>query len=195
VFEVTIYRLINHEFSLAEFEQWVYSDLKLESILETQEYLELISLNYKTPSSLYDAEKILKKYINIGQYHKWRVTEVLKKVMDRPSDVHKYIEECYELYCEGFSFLENLGIGYGLAITVLPSDYKCENWSELNHFEQCQLIDSFYPNVAEEAKRVIGWLDSGKVVITGHDGSYLGIKYDDYRTENDIITTATKKWW
>ena len=185
VFELTIYKLINRDFSLSEFEQWVYSNSELETILEAQEYLELISLNYKTPSSLYEAEKILKKYINIGKYHTWRVTEVLKKIIDRPSDVHKYIEECYELYCEGFGFLQNLGIGYGLTITVLPSHYKRESWNELNHLEQRQLIDSFYPNVAEEAKKVIGWFDSGKVVIIGHDGTYQGIRYEDYRAEGD----------
>ena len=185
MFDITIYKLINHDFSLPEFEQWVYSNSELESMLKAEEYLELISLNYKTPSSLYEAEKILKKYINISQYHTWRVTEVMQKIIDRPEDVHKYIEECYELYYEGFGFLQNLGIGYGLSITVLPSNYKCESWNELNFLEQRELIDSFYPNVAEEAKKVLDWLDSGTVVITGHDGSYWGIRYEDSRTESD----------
>ncbi|MEL7408268.1 MAG: hypothetical protein AAFN00_15140, partial [Cyanobacteria bacterium J06558_2] len=70
-FQLAVYKLIAQEYELARFEAWVYSDKELERILSSDEYLEIISLNYKNASSLYEAQKILKRHINIGKYHEW----------------------------------------------------------------------------------------------------------------------------
>ncbi|MEM8831753.1 MAG: hypothetical protein AAGE96_20690 [Cyanobacteria bacterium P01_G01_bin.19] len=96
-FQLAVYKLIAQEYELSRFEQWVYSSKELEEILDPEEYLELISLNYKTLSSLYKAEKILTRQIDIGKYYEWFVRRVLQKVIDRPSDANKYIEQCYDL--------------------------------------------------------------------------------------------------
>jgi len=193
-FELIVYKLISRESGIEEFEQWVYSEKGLEKLLTSDEYLALISLSYKQPSSLYEAEKILKRYVDIGKYHEWSLRRVLEKVIDRPKNAARYIEQCYDLYCDGYSFLDNLGLGYGLSVVVPPTDRIEEN-------EQSKLINGFYPAVAEEALKVIGWLDSGKIVITGHEGSYQGIQYTDSREPEEKeptgykVATPTKKWW
>ena len=183
-FQLVVYKLIAQEYELSRFEEWIYSNKELEGILDPEEYLEIISLNYKISSSLYEAERILKRHIDIGKYHEWFVRRVLQKVIDRPSDANKYIEQCYDLYCDGFGFLDNLGLSYGLSIKVPPSNYNAESWSELTSSEQLKLIDNLYPAVAEEAKRVLNWFNNGEIVITGDDGKYQGIKYDDNRSVN-----------
>jgi hypothetical protein len=96
------------------------------------------------------------------------------------------------LYCDGYNFLDNLGLGYGLSITVPPSEYKAEEWDQLSVSDQKKLLDSMYPAVAQEAAKVINWLDTEKIKITGHDGSYQGIQYDDNRSEKDKEPTAYK---
>ncbi|MBM9518602.1 hypothetical protein JWG39_02070 [Desulforhopalus vacuolatus] len=184
-FEIIVYRLIAGETQIEEFEQWVYSEKKLEQILTSDDYLNLISLSYKQPSSLYEAEKILKRYVDIGKYYEWSLRRVLEKVIDHSENASRYIEKCYDLYCDGYNFLDNLGLGYGLSVVVPPADYIEEN-------EQSRLIDGFYPAVAEEASKVIGWLNSGKIVITGHDGSYQGIEYNDNRTLQEKEPTSYK---
>jgi len=200
-FELIIYKLIAREIEICNFEQWVYSEKELENLLNTEEYLDLISLSYKQPSSLYEAEKILKRYIDIGKYYEWHLRKVLQKIIDHPNDVHKYIVQCYDMYCHGYGFLDNLGLGYGLSINVPPNVYNVSTWDKLESPEQKKLIESFYPDVRNEAEKVVLWLDTNKIVLTGHDGSSQGIEYTDLRSpeekENTGYTVATpaKKWW
>ncbi len=200
-FELIIYKLIAREIEINEFEQWVYSEKDLESLLSSDEYLDLISLTYKLPSSLYEAEKILRPHIDIGKYYDWYLRRVLQQVIEHPTDVHKYIEQCYDMYCDGYGFLDNLGLGYGLAVSVPPSDYRADSWDELESVEQKKLIEGFYPGVREEAEKVVSWLDTSKIVITGHDGDFQGIQYTDSRTPEEKeptgykVATPTKKWW
>ncbi len=200
-FNLIIYKLIAREVEINEFEQWVYSDKTLESFLSSNEYLDLISLDYKQLSSLYEAEKILRPYIDIGKYYDWYLRGILQKIIERPIDAHKYIEQCYDMYCDGYWFLENLGLGYGLAVTVPPSGYNADSWDKLELPKQKRLVESFYPSVREEAEKVIRWLDTKKIVLTGHNGDFQGIQYTDSRTPEEKEPTGykvaipTKKWW
>ncbi|KAA3640755.1 MAG: hypothetical protein DWP95_08140 [Proteobacteria bacterium] len=200
-FELIIYKLIAREIEINKFEQWVYSEKDLECFLSPDEYMDLISLNYKQSSSIYDAEKILKPHINIGKYYDWHLRRVLQKVIEHPSDAHKYIEQCYAMYCDGYDFLDNLGLGYGLTVTFPPSIYSADSWDRLKSSEQKRLIDGFYPGVREEAEKVINWLNTEKLVLTGHDGGFQGIQYTDTRTTEEKeptsyeVATPTKKWW
>jgi hypothetical protein len=184
-FQLVTYKLIAKEFALSEFEKLIYSYSELESILDSEDYIELISLNYKTPSSLYEAEKLLTKYVDVGKYYEWYVEQILMKIIERPKNVQKYIEQCYDLYCDGFGFLDNLGIGYGLCLTVPPENYKADSWAELTSPEQKTLIESFYPDVAVEAKKVLSWFELGKIILKGHDGTNQGIEYEDNRTSKE----------
>ncbi len=200
-FELTIFKLIAREVEINEFEQWVYSEKSLEDLLNSEEYLSLISLSYKQPSSLYEAEKILKRYIDVGKYYDWYLRRVLQKIIEHQNDVHKYIEQCYDMYCDGYSFLDNLGLGYGLAITVPPFNYNAGTWDKLELSEQKKLVEGFYPDVVNEVEKVIRWLDTKKIILTGHDGTYQGIQYSDSREPEEKeptgykVTTPTKKWW
>ncbi len=150
-FEEKTYKLISREVEISDFEKWIYSEKKLEKLLTYDDYLELISLTYTTPSTLYEAEKILKKYIKIEKYHEWYLRKILQKIIEHPSNVYKYISQTYDMYCDGYYFLENIGIGYGLSIEVPPSSYSAQTWEELEPIEQKVLVNSYYPNIQKEA--------------------------------------------
>jgi len=174
--ELVFYKLVAHEIELLEFEKWVYSETQLEEILSPDDYIEVISINYTTPSGLYEAEKILSSYFSMGKYYEWNIRNILQKIAEKPSDVQKYIEQCYDLYCDGFGFMDNLGLGYGLGITC--SDYYIEK------------VDDYYPQILGEVDKVAEWLDSGKIVITGHSGEYQGIEYEDNRSAEEKVPTG-----
>lgn len=84
----------------------------------------------------------------MGKYYEWNLRNILKKIVEKPNDVQRYIEQCYDLYCDGFSFMDNLGLGYGLGLTC-PDDLNEE-------------VDDYYPQILDEVVKVIGWLDSGQ---------------------------------
>ena len=192
-FEEKTYKLISRKVEISDFEKWVYSEKELEKLLTYDDYLALISLSYTTPSTLYEAEKILKKYIKIEKYHEWYLRKILQKIIERPNNVYKYISQTYDMYCDGYYFLENLGIGYGLSIEVPPSCYSAQSWENLEPIEQKILVGTYYPSVQKEAEKVIYWLDSKKIVLTGHSGDYQGIEYKDNRKPEEKEITGYKK--
>lgn len=89
--ELTFYRLVSREIELNDFENWVYTEPTLEQTLNSDDYLEIISINYKTPSSLYEAQKVLSKYFSMGKYYEWSIRNILHKIIAKPHDVDKYI--------------------------------------------------------------------------------------------------------
>ena len=176
-YSLIVYKLIAREIELERLEKWVYSEKNLELLLTASEYLEIISLNYQTQSSLYEAEKILRKYIDEGKYYEWSLRRGLQKIVDHSKDADKYISQCYDLYCDGYDFLDNIGLRFGLAI-VVDDEKSCLSSHK-------KLLGSFYPAVADEANRVIAWLDSEEILLTGHSGEYQGIEYEDNRKADD----------
>lgn len=196
--EAIIFKLKNREITLSDFEKWIYSEKSLEKLIPPDDYLELISLNYKTPANLYEAEKILFNLVDEGKYYEWSLRHILEEIINKSNNSALYIEQCYNLYCEGYDFLNDLGLGYGLCISSPPNSYSSENWEQLENKEQRKLVESLYPSVADEAKRVLNWLDLNKIKITGHDGTYQGIQYSDNRTPSEKKSTifiAIEPWW
>ena len=200
-FDLVIYKLIFNEIEQSEFEEWVYSEKKLVELLLPEDYLDLISLNYHTPSSLYDARKILMKYIKISECYEWHLKSILLKIIDRPIDVYKYIQQCYDLYCDGYYFLDDLGLGFGLPVIAFNEEIGIKYDNKMKITTQEELIDGFYPEIIAEVEKVICWLEKGKIKITGHSGEYQGIEYDDNRTTEEKKPTAyqsvniSKSWW
>lgn len=67
----------------------MYTETTLEQTLNSDDYFEIISINYKTPSGLYEAQKVLSKYFSMGKYYEWSIRNILHKRIAKPDDVHK----------------------------------------------------------------------------------------------------------
>jgi hypothetical protein len=55
-----------------------------------------------------------------------------------------------------------------------------------------KLIESFYPGVRREAQKVLGWISAKKIILTGYDDTYRGIRYEGNRTPEGKEPTAYK---
>ncbi|BDX07513.1 hypothetical protein [Planctobacterium marinum] len=169
--ELAFFKLKAKEICNESFERWLYANTDIESALGENDYLDLISLDYQKQSSLYEATKILETHFSLAKYYDWYIRRLLEHIINRSNKAQFHIAECYELYCDGFDFLDNLGLGYGLGLTC-PDDYN-------------ESIEDYYPEIIKEAEKVLGWLNDAKIVITGHTGDYQGIEYDDRRTDEE----------
>ena len=96
----------------------------------------------------------------------------------------------YDLYCKGYNFMDNLGLGYGLAVEVPYS--QANSWYDLTIEQKNQLLDSFYPAIETEIQKVISWLDNGKVLLTGIKDNYNHFEYIDNRSDEEKKATAFK---
>tara|TARA_Y100000588_G_C13762106_1_gene714465 strand:+ start:143 stop:496 length:354 start_codon:yes stop_codon:yes gene_type:complete len=84
----------------------------------------------------------------------------------------------YDLYCTGYNFLYNLGLGYGFAFTL-------KSWEHLTNAQKAKRIDEVYDVVKAEAELVTRWLDNKKIVLTGRTDEIGHHDYIDNRTPKE----------
>jgi len=177
---------------IEEFESWIYNDKEIKSAICEDDYFELISFNYKKNGAKYELVNLLsQKFVELGEYEKWKMLDKLKTALRRDEKLPEILRELYDLYCRGYVFLNDLGLGYGLAVEVPPSsNYKADTWEEMSEIEKKELIDSFYPQLDFDIKRAIDWIEKGKIVLTGKTDEIGHYEYDDLRTENEKESTV-----
>ena len=69
------------------------------------------------------------------------------------------------MYCDGYYFFNDLGLGYGLACEV-PRKYG-DSWVELSEKQKSDIINSFYPQIESDIKRALDWIKNKKIILTG----------------------------
>lgn len=186
------FETLNGDKSVVAFENWLYADKQLESILNAEDYLNLISLGYKSATAKYNLKILLVKLIDQGEYEMWRIRKLLTKALQHDKELPELLMTFYDFYCKGYSFFDNLGLGYGLAVKVPYS--QVDYWTDLTMEEQQKLLASFYPQLDVEINKVIGWLDTGKIKLTGNRDQYnYYFDYTDIRNDEEKIPTAYQR--
>ena len=180
------YKTIEGDISPADFEQWLYADKELANHLEPDDYLELVSFGFKKSGARYELGALLRKHINAEEYETYKMLELLYEARLKNKRLPYILMDLYDLYCKGYDFLKDLGLGIGLAIEVPTGKYaSAETWDELTPRQQKELIESFSPELEECIEQLIHWLEAKEIVLTGeqnHIGHYI---YRDQRTEEE----------
>lgn len=172
------FETINGDKSPLEFESWLYADTRLEKILRPEDYLELISFGYKSPTAKYELPGLLERLVDKETYETWRLRSLLTKALQRDEQLPNILMTFYDLYYNGYSFLDKLALSYGLEMEV---PYYSPTPGMSAEQQQQQILASFYPQLEAELKKVLHWLDTGKIILTGNKNNYD--RYDDY-TDN-----------
>ncbi len=179
--------------TILEFEQWLYADKQLETVIDSDDYLDLISFGFKSENAKYGLFRLLEKHIDKGELETRRIYGLLTKALNRDKELPKILVTFYDFYCKGYNFFDNLGLGYGLAIEVPRiENTKADTWDELTQEQKSNLLDSFYPDLETEIKKVIYWLDNRKVILTGIKNQYNHFEYIDNRNEIEKQPTGFK---
>lgn len=175
--EQKFYKVILGKISLNEFEIWLYTNNEIESILGEAEYMDLISFNFKKEGARFELKELLSdKYIDLGELEKRKMLDLLQTALKRDERLPDILKTFYDLYCKGYDFLQELGLGYGLAVVVPPQHFKAETWEKLMLKEKKQLLDSFYPQLETELKKTIYWIEQEMITFTGktdENGFYI----------------------
>lgn len=189
-FEKIYFDLVNGALGIEEFENWLYINNDLENILSRDDYLGLISLNFRSKHIKYEIEKILVKYIDYSKFEKKRVLSLLYRASESRKDLPDILREFYNMYCHGYYFFEDLGLGYGLTCEVPPSKYSSDNWEELNEKEKNGIISSFFPQIESDIQRAINWIKNDKLILTGTKNELDYWEFEDYRNDEEKKSTV-----
>jgi hypothetical protein len=186
------YKTIKGDIHIDDFEQWLYADKELEKVLNSNDYLDLISLSYKKSGAKYELWNLLNKHIDLGEFETYKILELLKEAQLKTDRLPYILMEFYDLYCKGYNFLQDLGLGIGLAVVVpRVSNTSADIWDELTLGQQNELLDSFYPELEECIKDVIDFLEAKKIILTGEQDFMGHYGYEDLRTE---VERKSKLW-
>jgi len=186
--QIEFFKLLNNEVTAEHFEQWVYRTKELENYFSQADYLEFISLNFKSRYIIHEIKKIVDRYLDYGAFEKRKIDKVLNDLTQKNDDFVKSLIATYDLYCDGYSFLDNIGLGYGL--TFANEFYEYKDWMKLSSEEKNKRIEAIYSDVKTEVEKVRSWLDRKKVVLTGEVDEIGHFDYIDNRTAEEKKPTG-----
>ena len=184
--EIRLYffKAIKGDIILDDFEKRIYNDNGIEAILGPDDYLDLISINYKSNGAKYELYNLLIKHIDLGEYETYKLLELLEETKKKNEKLPYYLMNFYDLYCRGYGFLQGLGIGYGLSIEEpIINDENAHLWSESMRKKQDDLLASFSPGLEIEIQRIENWLRSEKIALTGEQDELGHYGWIDNRSE------------
>ena len=180
------FKTIEGEFSLCDFEQWLYTDKDIENHLRPADYQDLISLDFKKSGAKYELLNLLKNHIDQGEFETYKMLGLLYEAKQKNEQLPYILMEFYDLYCRGYSFLQDLGLGIGLEVEVpRVNDSTAGSWEELSAEQKKNLLDSFSPKLEECIEQVIYWLKEKKIILTGEQDDNGHYVYNDLRTEEE----------
>lgn len=190
--ESQFFKLIEGEISVKEFEEWVYASEWLERELGQDRYFELISLNYNQEGSKSRVVNILESYVDYAKHERKKIISLLNSIIQKNGNEAVNLMKCYEYYCDGYFFFEDLGLGIGLLLSN-PNKYEVEHWHELNERQKTELLESVYPKAKELALELRGWLEKEEIILTGRrSGPLKRWEYADNRSEADRLSRLWK---
>jgi len=163
--EIPFFRYLVGELPLKELEQWIYSTPQIESYLGESAYLEFISFRFQQPAVNYELSKLIYKHFHLGKYHGWQIKRLLKALLDNKQDLVDVFENLYDMYCQGYWFLRNIGMQYVIGIDEIPR-IKAENLWDANEFaRRRKLLNNYLEPLKDEIELILQALETGTIEI------------------------------
>ncbi len=89
--------------SIKAFEQWLYATSELEKVMDDNDYLSLISIDFDDKFAFNHIHGIIEKYISFDEFLKFKFSMLLNDIIAHNENSQSAIEETYYLYCNGYN--------------------------------------------------------------------------------------------
>jgi hypothetical protein len=169
--ENQLFKVLNCEISVKEFELWVYQTSDLEKELSEQHYLDLIAFNYNQEHAFHELYNMFTEWIDFPKFEKYRLVFLFDLIIEKDDKWIKSVKNLSNDYFEIYGFLNVF-----CALDDMIDYYKKTYGNNPN------LIDDMYNVSKDEAIKMKNWLILGTIVIKGREGHRKGTNYIDNRT-------------
>ncbi len=178
--EILFFELLSGQKSIQEFEKNIYENDLLENEIGSENYLKLISFDYKGDlSELFTIveNQIIKEY----RFESWKVQQTLEVFISDPENLDKHLNEIYNLYFGvgkesgkreyDFKFLKHLALNYfyWLDEGYLKMNFG-ENW-EKEYQENIKHFDFYHQQLKPFSELILSALDNKDIEIL-ENGTY-----------------------
>ncbi|QHE51586.1 hypothetical protein [Pontibacillus sp. HMF3514] len=161
------YKIYKELITVSEFEEWLYNTPEIEKVYGHDFYFNLLDLNYRSRHIKNELEKVIEIKIPFGEFEQMRIVSLLENIIYEKGDLVEVLEQVYDDYCKGYSFLRYLGLNYITGIDNLP--------------KKREMLKNIKPKIVNEARRLLSFFQHGLLKITDEN------EYDDYRTEKEKV--------
>lgn len=194
--KIEFFKYLNRDISIAELENYIYADTSLEQNMGAENYLSLVSLNFKD-SRVNFKNYILENIIDEGEYETWKLKDLLTYFINNYTDLDNTLDLFYRLYCgdasgDGltryrYKFLANLGLNYmhWAEEGYLKTMYG-QNWQEEYNKIREEGFEFYHKQLTPFAVVILAALNDGRIQIF-NNGTYAIESQLKLKLESDTI--------
>ena len=175
------YNIYKGRISMMEFEEWLYKADEIEYVYGHDFYFNLIDLNYREKYIKNELRKLIEIKIPFKEFEHTRMISLLEKINYEKGDMVELLEQLYEDYCSGYSFLRYLGLIYITGIDELPKLQEKDEWDKNEFYKKREILKDIKPKIIGEATRLLAFFQDGLLEIDADN------EYSDYRKEEEKI--------
>ncbi|MED3552569.1 hypothetical protein [Cytobacillus praedii] len=105
----------------------------------------------------------------------------MENIRYQQGDEVEILEQLYDDYCSGYSFLRFLGLTYITGIDAIPKIQQRDKWDKNEFDRKREILNSMNPKIINEARRLLSFFQNGLLKIIAEN------EYKDDRKEEDKI--------
>lgn len=153
-----IYRFLDDELSLKQFEELLYADATLEQD-NPQVYLALASFNFHADSAKTDIKEFLFQMIERDEYLRWRLKRYLRGIIEDKMDMIEALRGIVQVYHEGYFDIPEEFRGYESALDDVPSENQYHLWNPEALQLKLKKIDVYRADILKSTKELLFQLE------------------------------------
>lgn len=178
-----IFRAIDKEIELQDFEEWLYEQNDLVERMDEDLLLELFNFNYNQRGACYEFKNKFPNYFDEDEYVLWKILFNLRTLSKGAKEPDRIIGDLYDLSHSGYEFLYSIGS---------LEDYNYFGWAR----------EEFLKATVDESKELLleleEWLSQNPTCDLKEfrrlDSTQKNINTDD-RIECSMEVVKQNKWW
>lgn len=166
---------------MVDFEEWLYKTGEIECVYGYDFYFNLLDLDYREKHIKNELVKLIEVKIPFDEFEQTRIISLLEEITCEKNDLVEVLEQLYEDYCSGYSFLRYLGLNYITGIDEIPKLKEKDKWDKNEFDKKREILNNIKPKIISEATRLLLFFRNGLIKIDAIN------RYSDYRKEEEKI--------
>jgi hypothetical protein len=108
-FKLNIFRVIENQLSLRDFETWLYAQGELAERMDEDVIYEAFCFNYGSHRAKVEFKSLLLPYFDQDEFLLWKIKANMKDIIEGRSTAERIIYECYGGLSRDLTFLYSIG--------------------------------------------------------------------------------------
>ena len=145
----------------SDFETWLYGSGDLESVLPPDEYLDLLSADYKRPAGALAAQELVEALLDTRRPNvvaKYRIELLCEAMLTGRVDLLFGLREIVQFYYQGYTFIPDVFIGLESETDTVPDSHHYHQWEHAALALQLERLEWYRPQLLLELQNLVASL-------------------------------------